>query len=102
MLTTQPSVLQLAKPEVINLTKTSETSPSKVKTIISPPTAFIESKTLQPVAKESKTFQPVVSRRLERLVILGSGLAGCSAAVGSCSQNTPPLLITGPILGGTL
>ncbi|MGP1916474.1 MAG: NAD(P)/FAD-dependent oxidoreductase, partial [Candidatus Hodgkinia cicadicola] len=38
----------------------------------------------------------------ERLVILGSGLAGYSAATAACSLNTLPLLITGPILGGTL
>ncbi|MGP1916348.1 MAG: NAD(P)/FAD-dependent oxidoreductase [Candidatus Hodgkinia cicadicola] len=104
MLTTQPEVPQLAKPEVINLTKTSETSPSEVKTSTSPTTS-VESKTLQPVkmgAKAPHSVEESSSPSSEKLVILGSGLAGTSAAVAACSLNTLPLLITGPILGGAL
>ncbi|MFP3037630.1 MAG: NAD(P)/FAD-dependent oxidoreductase [Candidatus Hodgkinia cicadicola] len=39
-------------------------------------------------------------RRAERLVIIGSGLAGYSAAIAACSHS--PLLITGSVLGGRL
>ncbi|MGP1914553.1 MAG: NAD(P)/FAD-dependent oxidoreductase, partial [Candidatus Hodgkinia cicadicola] len=50
----------------------------------------------------AKTPTPNPQPPAERLAILGSGLAGYSAATAACSLNTPPLLITGPTLGGTL
>ncbi|MGP1917718.1 MAG: hypothetical protein ACTS45_01850, partial [Candidatus Hodgkinia cicadicola] len=93
----KPEVSPLAEPEVV---KTLTTSP-EVKPITSP-TAEAEVKTPQPVASEAKTPQPVDSRRLERLVVVGSGLSAYSASLYATSAATPPLMITGPTLGGAL
>ncbi|MFP3019068.1 MAG: FAD-dependent oxidoreductase [Candidatus Hodgkinia cicadicola] len=97
MLVSQPEVKQPAKPEVNKLIQTSS---QEVKLETSPSTAAVECKTSQPVAL--KTPQPVVLRRSERFVIIGSGLSAYSASFTICSAATPPLIITGPTLGGTL
>ncbi|MGP1914758.1 MAG: FAD-dependent oxidoreductase [Candidatus Hodgkinia cicadicola] len=106
MLTNQPKVERIAKPKVTKVTKTQKTSLTEVKTLTSSLSATAEETTSQPVVKETKTPQPVGYPsslcRSEKLVILGSGLAGDSAAIESCSKDTMPLLITGPTLGGTL
>ncbi|MGP1926442.1 MAG: hypothetical protein ACTS68_01980, partial [Candidatus Hodgkinia cicadicola] len=69
---------QTPKPEVTKTTKPSETSLTEVKTLISPTSAEVESKTSpQPVEKGTGTPQPVV--RSERLAIIGSGLSAYSA-----------------------
>ncbi|MGP1921975.1 MAG: FAD-dependent oxidoreductase [Candidatus Hodgkinia cicadicola] len=48
------------------------------------------------------TSKPKPEALVERLVIIGSGLAGYSALLSACSEQTLPLLITGPTLGGSL
>ncbi|MGP1912189.1 MAG: NAD(P)/FAD-dependent oxidoreductase, partial [Candidatus Hodgkinia cicadicola] len=85
----KPEVSPLAEPKVIKTLKTS-------------PTAEVEVKTSQPVASEAKTPQPVDFRRSERLVVVGSGLSAYSASLYATSAATPPLMITGPTLGGAL
>ncbi len=107
MLPIQPEVPQLAKPEVTKQQNLSPSSLSEDKvSLTSPPLLKAEGQTPQPVAKGTKTLQPVVdsasTRSAERLVIIGSGLSACSAALAACSERTPPLLITGPTPGGTL
>ncbi|MGP1926404.1 MAG: NAD(P)/FAD-dependent oxidoreductase, partial [Candidatus Hodgkinia cicadicola] len=57
---------------------------------------------VQTPSSSDEVALPTPQRLVERLAIFGSGLAGYSAAVGSCSSGTSPLLITGPVLGGTL
>ncbi|MGP1914775.1 MAG: NAD(P)/FAD-dependent oxidoreductase, partial [Candidatus Hodgkinia cicadicola] len=92
---------QTPKPEVTKTTKPSETSLTEVKTLTSPTSTEVESKTSpQPVEKGTGTPQPVV--RSERLAIIGSGLSAYSATIFACSAGTSPLLITGPVLGGAL
>ncbi|MGP1918380.1 MAG: FAD-dependent oxidoreductase [Candidatus Hodgkinia cicadicola] len=99
MLTSQPEVSQPSSPEV---SKPTQTSLTEVKTKTSPPSAQAEGETLQPVVSGTKTPQPVDSLRTERLVVIGSGLSAYSASLSICSAATPPLMITGPTLGGAL
>ncbi len=55
---------------------------------------------LKPQTKPVEGAKP--KALVEKLAIIGSGLAGYSALLAACSEQTTPLLITGPTLGGTL
>ncbi|MFP3019036.1 MAG: NAD(P)/FAD-dependent oxidoreductase [Candidatus Hodgkinia cicadicola] len=79
-------ILSTFKPEV---NKPIQTSSQEVKPETSPST-------------DGKTPQPAPLRRSERFVIIGSGLSAYSASFAICEAATPPLIITGPTLGGTL
>ncbi|MGP1916351.1 MAG: NAD(P)/FAD-dependent oxidoreductase, partial [Candidatus Hodgkinia cicadicola] len=96
--------VNISKSSTIDLTK-----PEASKSSETPKVTLVTAESAKPIQMSSPTVEvsksvvpPVPQPSFERLVVLGSGLAGCSAAVGVCSHGTPPLLITGPILGGTL
>ncbi|MGP1918935.1 MAG: NAD(P)/FAD-dependent oxidoreductase [Candidatus Hodgkinia cicadicola] len=48
------------------------------------------------------TLKPTPKVLVEKLVVIGSGLAAYSSSIVASSAQTPPLLITGPTLGGSL
>ncbi|MFP3037605.1 MAG: NAD(P)/FAD-dependent oxidoreductase [Candidatus Hodgkinia cicadicola] len=68
----------------------------------------LEAPAPSPEIKQETTTTPQTDQQslpttvTETLVVVGSGLAGYSAAIAACAYSRPPLLITGPSLGGRL
>ncbi|MGP1914642.1 MAG: FAD-dependent oxidoreductase [Candidatus Hodgkinia cicadicola] len=96
-------VKQEPKPSTSVQPETSSTSvqPKTSSTSAEPKPEIVQ--TSQNITTETNTTsQPKPPALVVELAVLGSGLAGYSALIAACSERILPLLITGPVLGGSL
>ncbi|MGP1922796.1 MAG: FAD-dependent oxidoreductase [Candidatus Hodgkinia cicadicola] len=94
------------EPEASASAKQESEASASAKQVPSPAEGKPKTKTAQPSLETKSevnlTSKPKPEALIEKLVIIGSGLAGYSALISACSEQTLPLLITGPTLGGSL